>query len=456
MDTKTSAPLLATDSVREECKPFVVSDDQLKKVMKVFLEEIHKGLNKQTKANASVKCFNTYIQDLPTGKETGQFLALDLGGTNFRVLVVTLKENMFDMESKIYVMSQALITSSGPQLFDYVAECLGDFCKEHKLSFAHLPLGFTFSFPVEQKGLNVGILQRWTKGFNCSDSVGKDIAQMLKDAISRKHAADIDVIAILNDTAGTLMSCAWKTNTCKIGLIVGTGSNACYVEKITNVDGFNGDKKKPYVIINTECGAFGDTGELDFVRNEFDREIDSKSMYPGTQLNEKMISGMYMGELVRLVMMKCIQGNHLFSGKSSKKLEVPSSLLTQHVSEIESDAEGAFTNCTKILSALGITNATNQDMINVRYMCECVSRRSAFLVTATMATLVIKMDNKVTTIGVDGTVYKLHPHYNKLMGEKMNQLVPSKMKVNLMLSEDGSGRGAALVAAAASSIDKKQ
>lgn len=31
----------------------------------------------------------------------------------------------------------------------------------------------------------------------------------------------IDVCAILNDTTGTLMSCAWKNFNCRIGLIVG-------------------------------------------------------------------------------------------------------------------------------------------------------------------------------------------------------------------------------------------
>lgn len=31
----------------------------------------------------------------------------------------------------------------------------------------------------------------------------------------------ISVMAILNDTTGTLMSCAWKNHNCKIGLIVG-------------------------------------------------------------------------------------------------------------------------------------------------------------------------------------------------------------------------------------------
>lgn len=31
----------------------------------------------------------------------------------------------------------------------------------------------------------------------------------------------IEICAILNDTTGTLMSCAWKNHNCRIGLIVG-------------------------------------------------------------------------------------------------------------------------------------------------------------------------------------------------------------------------------------------
>lgn len=46
---------------------------------------------------------------------------------------------------------------------------------------------------------------------------------------------DIDVVAVLNDTTGTMMACAFKENTCNIGIICGTGSNACYMEKIDRI-----------------------------------------------------------------------------------------------------------------------------------------------------------------------------------------------------------------------------
>lgn len=38
------------------------------------------------------------------------------------------------------------------------------------------------------------------------------------------------------------------------------------------------------MIINTEWGAFGDEGELDFIRTEFDEAVDKNSINKGKQL----------------------------------------------------------------------------------------------------------------------------------------------------------------------------
>jgi hypothetical protein len=62
--------------------------------------------------------------------ERGKFLALDLGGTNFRVLLIHLKgESDFEMQSKIYAIPQSIMLGSGTQLFDHIAECLANFIK---------------------------------------------------------------------------------------------------------------------------------------------------------------------------------------------------------------------------------------------------------------------------------------------------------------------------------------
>lgn len=151
---------------------FVLDKAKLVDVMIKFEREIRKGLVRATHADSEIKCFVTYVQNLPTGKEMGKFLALDLGGTNFRVLLIHLKgEEDYEFQSKIYALPQDVLTGSGDQLFDHIAECLADFTKEQKIDHEVLPLGFTFSFPCQQVGLTRGLLIKWTKGFNAKDVV---------------------------------------------------------------------------------------------------------------------------------------------------------------------------------------------------------------------------------------------------------------------------------------------
>ena len=72
---------------------------------------IQKGLSKSGHDDASVKCFPTYVRSLPNGKEQGKFLSLDLGGTNFRVIVMELTpDKEFLMDNKIYAVPQDIMT----------------------------------------------------------------------------------------------------------------------------------------------------------------------------------------------------------------------------------------------------------------------------------------------------------------------------------------------------------
>lgn len=57
---------------------------------------------------------------------------------------------------------------------------------ENDIAKEKLPLGFTFSFPLQQVGLTKGYLKTWTKGFSCSGVVGEDVVEMLEDAIRRR------------------------------------------------------------------------------------------------------------------------------------------------------------------------------------------------------------------------------------------------------------------------------
>ncbi|MEQ2309485.1 Hexokinase-2, partial [Ameca splendens] len=87
--------------------------------------------------------------------EKGDFLALDLGGTNFRVLHVrVMEEEQKVLKMDICAIPQEIMLGTGEQLFDHIAECLSKFLDSQKLKRQTLPLGFTFSFPCEQKEID--------------------------------------------------------------------------------------------------------------------------------------------------------------------------------------------------------------------------------------------------------------------------------------------------------------
>lgn len=81
------------------------------------------------------------------------------------------------------------------------------------------------------------------------------------------------------------MSCGFDDQEVVAGLILGTGTNACYMENLDKVDKWDGDHLDPReVIINTEWGAFGDNGVLNWLITDHDKRVDDESLNPSQQL----------------------------------------------------------------------------------------------------------------------------------------------------------------------------
>uniref|UniRef100_A0A8D1WTX5 Hexokinase-2 n=1 Tax=Sus scrofa TaxID=9823 RepID=A0A8D1WTX5_PIG len=430
-----------------------LSDETLLEIAKRFRKEMEKGLGATTHPTASVKMLPTFVRSTPDGTEHGEFLALDLGGTNFRVLWVRVTDNglqKVEMENQIYAIPEDIMRGSGTQLFDHIAECLANFMDKLQIKDKKLPLGFTFSFPCIQTKLDESFLVSWTKGFKSSGVEGKDVVTLIRKAIQRRGDFDIDIVAVVNDTVGTMMTCGYDDQNCEIGLIVGTGSNACYMEEMRHIDMVEGDEGR--MCINMEWGAFGDDGALDDIRTEFDQEIDMGSLNPGKQLFEKMISGLYMGELVRLILVKMAKEELLFGGKLSPELLATGHFETKDVSDIEGEKDG-IRKAREVLVRLGL-DPTQEDCVATHRVCQIVSTRSASLCAATLAAVLRRIkENKGeerlrSTIGVDGSVYKKHPHFAKRLHKTLRRLVPD-CDIRFLRSEDGSGKGAAMVTAVA-------
>ncbi|OAF71756.1 CCR4-NOT transcription complex subunit 11 [Intoshia linei] len=210
---------------------FLLDPETYKEVSRLLSVEIESGLVNNERS--SLKMLNSFVTDLPNGSETGSFLALDLGGTNFRVMLIDIDGNAYKSTSNIYYIPESVKIGNSIKMFDLIADSIQDFMIKYNLMDKHMRLGFTFSFPLLQTSLSTGKLISWTKGYKIDDAVGNCINQLLTDAIHRKNL-NVSICAILNDTVGTLMTTAFEYHNAKIGVVIGTGTNMCYVEKICN------------------------------------------------------------------------------------------------------------------------------------------------------------------------------------------------------------------------------
>ena len=134
---------------------FTISTLKLHEIVKHFVKEMQRGLAAE---NQTLKMIPSYVVRRATGQETGVYLALDLGGSNFRVCEVFLEgKGQVRMKQKKYVVSEALKTGDGTALFDFFASSIREFYEENGIDKdGFRRLGFTFSFPCSQTSIDKG------------------------------------------------------------------------------------------------------------------------------------------------------------------------------------------------------------------------------------------------------------------------------------------------------------
>lgn len=426
------------------------------------------------------KMLNTYVRKLPSGKEKGKYMAIDIGGTNLRVQMFSCDQSCVMVANQKFVMSHEIKNSNKDKLFGYIADCTKEFLlSENKNTTNHspIPMGFTFSFPVKQGGIKSGVLLRWTKEMDVEGVVGGDVVAMLEEAFKQRKL-NIRLEAMVNDTVGTLVSSAFEDHNTYVGLINGTGSNICYMDF------------KQQMILNMEFGSYGTgpRGCLHKYLTEIDELIDQESLNPGEQIIEKTISGKYMGEVLRQLLVKMVSYGLLFKelkegwkegwketngakrikisknggstkngggvgGKEEKDDGGEMGLFKQYalscdmMAMIESELASSITNTVEVLRSLGVAGAKEGDVREVGRLCRVVSARAAMLLAAGVSAAILKVDRPKVTVAYDGSVLKNYPLFKERVLKQINQNLHDKIEVTLKLSEDGSGRGAALVAA---------
>lgn len=77
------------------------------------------------------------------------------------------------------------------------------------------------------------------------------------------------------------MAGIYKYPTSRIGLVIGNETNLCYLEKMDNISLFPGDGIRTRTAVGMDFKSFGDDGCLDFIKTEFDQQLDIASKNQG-------------------------------------------------------------------------------------------------------------------------------------------------------------------------------
>lgn len=433
-----------------ECisKDFAISLSRIKQLMRDFHSEMARGLSGK---QSSLKMIPTYV-DKSCRKERGRFIALDLGGTNLRILELELRgEGKISISAeKRFALQKRHIKGAQAGFFGFLAASVKRFVEENKIDASErIDLGFTFSFPIKQTGIASGILLRWTKDFSVKGIEGKEVVGLLRDALAKKGLKNIRIAALVNDTVGTLVARSYADPSCDIGVILGTGTNACYREKISRITKLKKSKaKKGFMIINIEWGNFSK-----LKKNSYDIRLDNASVNPGEQVLEKMVSGMYLGEIVRLVVRDLAGKNVLFRGAMQPVLNERWCFKTEYMSIAEADSSAKLSRVAVLLKCFGIKKSSLDDRRLFKEICKIVSARGSSISAAALSAVVTRIDSLLLrkhTVAVDGSLYEKHPGYAQNIKSSLKQVFGSKSRnIRLVLTKDGSGKGAAITAAVA-------
>lgn len=432
--------------IKELKNSFEINQDEQENIIKNFHIEMTKGL---TEARSSLKMIPSFAEP-PTGYENGNYLVIDFGGSNLRLMQINLGEKATVLKKEEVIIEEKIKTGTKDELFDYITNFLHDFIKKNNLDNPEQEqkLGFTFSFPVRKESITSGKLLKWTKGYDIKGIKGKDVVKLLNISMEKIGIKNVKIVALLNDAVGTLAYGKYTHKDCDTGVILGTGTNAAYIEdtsKITkqNISLTSISKR---MMINTEWGNFNKLR-----RTGYDRKLDEMSENPGKYKLEKMISAKYIAELTKIIINDFIVKNDF--SDNMKSWDNNQLFDAEDISEIISDNSAELKLIKEKLRKFNVNNSVLIDREILKSICKIVMDRSAKIVATLIVGIVLKMDrelNRVHLVAIDGTLYEKATGFKEKLKETIDNLLDRKRdKIKLILTKDGSGKGAAVVAAIA-------
>jgi hexokinase len=264
-----------------------------------------------------------------------------------------------------------------------------------------------------------------------------------------------------------------------LGAIFGTGTNGAYVEKLSNITKkIEGafDESTGEMIVNTEWGSFDNSLKV-LKLTKYDKELDAGSVNPGIQMFEKLISGMFLGEILRVVIVEMHKEVGLLRHENSSQSDLKSSTFVDESSPLHT-AWGVDSSVLSIAQAdnsvglralrqelktlFSASGASLEDAEAIKTIAAAIAKRAARLAGSAIAGIVLEtgrlkitdntqvIEEDIVDIGVDGSLVEFYPGFEDLIREALravNEIGPEgEKRIRIGIAKDGSGVGAALIA----------
>lgn len=395
-------------------------------------------------APSSLKMLPTFTRQ-PTGRERGRTVVVDWGGTKGRAGIVELAGggSACVVAEEIFTFSEALKRGAVAPVFDVIAAAIGRVVDAQPAGA--YPLGFVYSFPARLERIDRAVALALTKGWSVAGLEGQDVAALLSDALRRRGLERVTVTAVANDTVAALMLQSYRARgagedakTADIGLILGTGTNQAA-------------DLGPAGIRNLESGNFDGVTAIETPYDAaLDRELPEPP--PGAQRFEKMVSGRYLGEVLRRVLDDLGHRTACFPWSSST-FATPFAVGSEHLSRFTADRTAELSQIDALLRGLGVTS-TRPERDGLRELSGAIVRRAARLVATGLLGTLRFLDPDVAdrrTIAVDGSLWGGYPGFEALVRETLDELIGRERAtlIEIAFVKDSTSTGAAVIAAVA-------
>ncbi|CAN8328427.1 unnamed protein product [Cochlearia groenlandica] len=436
--------------------------------------------------SGSINMVVSFTGSLPSGDEKGVHYGINLRGKKLLILRGTLggnEEPISDVQKQEIPIPDDVLNGSFKELCDCISLELVKFIGMNPTEETEetKKLGFTLTRSVEQTDSpSISAIQRKTITEDGNDIVMKKITNDMNESLER-HGLKIRMNTPLvsrskdgprmkdryriitydlnhvfwdkvDNTIGELAGGKYYHKDTVAAVTLGMGTNAAYVEQAQEVSRLKStiSNQTHEIVISTEWGDFK---SCHLPVTEFDAALDAESLNPGSRVFEKMVSGGYLGEIVRRVLLTMSRECALFGDTLPLKLKVPYILWSPDMAAMHQDISDNRDIVNKKLNEVfGITDSTLAAREVVVEVCDVVAERAARVAGAGIVGMIKKLgrlEKKMSIVIVEGGLYDHYRLFRNHLHSSVWEMLGDELSDHVVIehSHGGSSAGALFLAA---------